>query len=200
MAAIADTVRRRLSSRPGSAPADIWVRDRDFRSLGRGSYSLKQVLERLAWFCPTLDGSSVFPKIQTIADALGVTPRAVQYSLRRLEELGFIEVAMEAHQHVPRVYQINVEKILSFPLTETGRRSREKEVFAMRGEPAPKEPDQADEADEPDEPDEADEADEPDEPDEADKPETPKTPGVKSTSDDGDKPQIPRGEKYVDQG
>lgn len=119
---------------------NIWVRDRDFRSLGRGSPALKQTLERLAWFCPNLEGSSVFPKVQTLADALGVTIRTVQYNLRRLEELGFIAVAEEARGHVPRIYQIDVDKILSFPLTETGQRQRDKEVFAMRDKYAPEEP------------------------------------------------------------
>ncbi len=125
---------------------NLWVRDRDFRSLGRGSNNLKAVLERLAWFCPTEDGSSVFPKIQTLADAQGVTVRAVQYSMRRLEELGFIEVAMEARQHVPRVYRINVDRILEFPLTETGRRMREREGVSMRRDTVAKDPDEADQA------------------------------------------------------
>ena len=55
----------------------IFVRDRDFRALGKGSYALKQVLERLAWFADD-EGFSAFPKVQTLADALGVTPHAVQ--------------------------------------------------------------------------------------------------------------------------
>ncbi len=119
---------------------NIWVRDRDFGSLGRGSGALKQTLERLAWFSPNLDGSSVFPKIQTLADALGVGVRTVQYNLRRLEELGFIETVEEARGHVPRIYQVDVDKILSFPLTETGRRQHEKEASALRENGATEEP------------------------------------------------------------
>ena len=107
----------------------IYVRDRDLRGLGKGSHALKQLLERLSWFADE-EGYSAFPKVQTLADALGVTPRAIQYGLRRLEEKKLIEVAEEARQHRPRIYKINVDDILGFPLTETGRNRLERETAA----------------------------------------------------------------------
>ncbi|HDZ72775.1 MAG TPA: hypothetical protein ENH55_08335 [Aurantimonas coralicida] len=113
----------------------LYVRDRDFRALGKGSHALKQVLERLAWFADE-DGMSVFPKMQTIADALGVTKRGVRFRMRALEEKGFVTVVEEARQHRPRVYRIDVDKILGLPLTETGRNRLARETLAAPKDPA----------------------------------------------------------------
>ncbi len=110
----------------------LYVRDRDFSALGRGSHALKQVLERLSWFADE-DGMSVFPKMQTIADALGITRRGVRVRMRALEAEGFVALVEEAKQHRPRLYEINVAKILSYPLTETGRLRLERENQAAPG-------------------------------------------------------------------
>ena len=113
----------------------LYVRDRDFGALGRGSHALKQVLERLAWFADE-DGMSVFPKMQTIADALGITKRGVRFRMRALEEKGFVALVEEARQHRPRVYRIDVDKILGLPLTETGRNRLARETLAAPKDPA----------------------------------------------------------------
>ncbi len=102
----------------------IFVRDRDF-----GDRTLKNVLERIAWFADE-DGRSVYPKMQTIADALGLALRTVQYQMRQLEKKGFIKLDREARQHRPRVYRLNVETILAKPLTGTARRRLELENAA----------------------------------------------------------------------
>ena len=114
----------------------IYVRDRDFHSLGRGSYALKAVLERLSWFGDD-HGYSAFPKVQTLADALGVSPRAIQRGLRKLEEEKLIEMVEEANHHRPRIYRIDIDRILSYPLTETGRNRLEREQEASNGHKSP---------------------------------------------------------------
>jgi len=104
----------------------IFVRDRDF-----GDRTLKNVLERIAWFADD-EGRSVYPKLQTIADALGLKLRAVQYQMRALEKKELIKVEEEARQHRARVYRLNVKKILARPLTATARHRLELENAAAR--------------------------------------------------------------------
>ncbi len=60
----------------------LYVRDRDFTSLGRGSHALKAVLERLSWFADE-DGLSVFPKMQSIADAAEFMRAAMEAAERK---------------------------------------------------------------------------------------------------------------------
>jgi DNA-binding IscR family transcriptional regulator len=52
------------------------------------------------------DGYTVYCSKHSIAVQANLSERTVQRQLRKLEKLGWIEVAEEAKQHLPRIYKI----------------------------------------------------------------------------------------------
>jgi DNA-binding transcriptional ArsR family regulator len=94
----------------------------------------KLVLLRLADFAAD-DGSRIFPSVTRIADDCGLSPRAVQSALRRLEAAGLLIMVAEADARLqrPRAYRIETAV-----LNAAARPSRDEEgVQEMRppGEP-----------------------------------------------------------------
>jgi helix-turn-helix protein len=66
------------------------------------------------------DGRNAFPKVATLACDCGITPRAVQKALRRLENDRLVEVQREATQHQPRCYRIVVPQTSASSPTASG--------------------------------------------------------------------------------
>jgi DNA-binding transcriptional ArsR family regulator len=94
----------------------------------------KLVLLRLADFADD-DGSRVFPSVARVADDCGLSARAVQTALRRLEAGGLLIMVAEAdaRSQRPRAYRIDIAA-----LNAAARPSRDEEgVQEMRppGEP-----------------------------------------------------------------
>ncbi len=60
------------------------------------------------------DGTKIFPSVDTMSQEAGISDRAVQNNLRRLEDAGFIKVINQrrAESRGTREYAINVEAIL----------------------------------------------------------------------------------------
>lgn len=67
----------------------------------------KIILLKLA-DCASDDGRNAYPTVARIAAETGVCERTVQYTLRRLEEHGYLSIQQESGRHRATSYQLNM--------------------------------------------------------------------------------------------
>ena len=95
------------------------------RSIVRGRRfdhtTLKHVLKRLAWEAAD-DGSQIIVSIDALADDCQLVSRTVQRVLRKAEALGLLHLVDRERGRWPRVYSLDLDALLAYPLTRVGRR------------------------------------------------------------------------------
>lgn len=102
------------------------VRDRVFASVTE-----KAILAAFAEHADD-DGASIYPSIRTIADDTGVSVRTVQRIATKYCDAGLLILTAEARQHKPRTYQIDLDVLAEYPLSETGERRLERQQQRAR--------------------------------------------------------------------
>ncbi len=83
--------------------------------------TLKHVLKRLAWEAAD-DGSQIIVSIDALADDCQLVSRTVQRVLRKAEALGLLHLVDRERGQWPRVYSLDLDALLAYPLTRVGRR------------------------------------------------------------------------------
>jgi hypothetical protein len=73
--------------------------------------ALKAVAKELARYARDTDGAEIRPRLETVAEELGLSKRAVQYHVRKLEQVRILTVTAAARQHYPTTYRLHLERL-----------------------------------------------------------------------------------------